>query len=49
MCGQSNEQIKETAVLDYLEKTTNLHETYGERLKRRAAYLAGMDHCTFRP
>ena len=46
VCGRSYEQINETAVLDYLENTTNLHETYGERLKRRAAYLAGMDQGT---
>ena len=46
VCGPSYEQIKETAVLDYLENSTNLHETYGKRLKRRQAYLAGMDQGT---
>ena len=46
ICGRNYEQIKETAVLSYLEATTYRGETYGERLKRRDAYLAGMDQGT---
>ena len=46
VCGRSYEQIKETAVLDYLDNTTHPGETYVESLKRRDAYLAGMDQGT---
>ena len=44
--GRSYEQIKETAVLDFLESKTYRGETYADRLRRRAAYLAGMDQGT---
>ena len=46
ICGRNYEQIKETSVLSYLEATTYRGETYGERLRRRDAYLAGMDQGT---
>ena len=41
--GQNYGQIKETAVLGYLEATFYRGEPYGEQLRRREAYLAGMD------
>ena len=43
VCSRSYEQIKETAVLEYLESTTYRGERYDERQRRRNAYLAGMD------
>ena len=46
VCGRSYEQIKETAVLGYLEATTYRGETYAEQLRKREAYLAGMDQGT---
>ena len=46
VCGRSYEQSKETAVLDFLESTTYRGENYADRLRRRAAYLAGMDQGT---
>ena len=46
VCGRNYEQIKETAVLGYLEATTYGGEPYGEQLRRREAYLAGMDQGT---
>ena len=46
VCGRNFEQIKETAVLGYLEATTYRGEPYGEQLRRREAYLAGMDQGT---
>ena len=45
-CGRSYEQIKETAVLGYLESTTYLGENYNGQQRRRDAYLAGMDQGT---
>ena len=33
--SRNNEQIEERAVLNYLENTTHICETYGVRLKRR--------------
>ena len=51
VCGQSYEEIKETAVLDYLENTTYLGQAYGERLKSREVYLSrnGPRNGTLRP
>ena len=46
ICGRNYEHIKETAALSYLEATTYRGETYGARLRRREAYLAGMDQGT---
>ena len=46
VCGRSYEQIKETAVLGYLESTTYRGESYDNRQRRRDAYLAGMDQGT---
>ena len=46
VCGRSYEQIKETAVLGYLEATTYRGETYAEQLRKREAYLARMDQGT---
>ena len=46
VCGPNYEQIKETAVLGYLEATTYRGEPYGEQLRRREAYLAGVDQGT---
>ena len=43
VCGKSYEQIKETAVLGYLESTTHRGESYNEQQRRRDASLAGMD------
>ena len=46
ICGHNYEQIKETAVLSYLEAKTHRVENYGERLRRQDPYLAGMDQGT---
>ena len=46
VCGRNYEQIKERAVRSYLEATTYRGESYGERLRRREAYFAGMDQAT---
>ena len=46
VCGRSYEQIKETAVLRYLESTTYRGESYSDQQRRRDAYLAGMDQGT---
>ena len=46
ICGRNYEKNEVTAVLGYLEATTYRDETYGERLRRREAYLAGMDQET---
>ena len=46
VCGRSNEQIKETAVLGYLESTTYRGESYNDQQRRRNAYLVGMDQGT---
>ena len=44
--GRSYEQIKETAVLGYLQSTTYCGESYNDQRKRRNTYLAGMDQGT---
>ena len=46
VCRRSYEQIKETAVLGYLEPTTYRGESYNDQQRRRDAYLAGMDQGT---
>ena len=46
VCGRSYEQIRETAVLSYLESTSRRDESYQERQRRRDAYLAGMNQGT---
>ena len=46
VCGRSYEQVKETVGLSYFESTTYRGETYGERLRRLEACLAGMDQGT---
>ena len=43
VCGRIYEQIKETAVLGYLESTTYRGESYNDQQRRRDAFLAGMD------
>ena len=52
ICGRNYEQIKETAVLSYLEATTYRDETYGERLRRRTRSLPcrnGPENSALRP
>ena len=46
VCGRSYEQIRETAVLTYLESTSRRGETHYDQQRRRDAYLAGMNQGT---
>ena len=46
VCGRSYEQIRETAVLTYLESTSRRNESYQERQRRRNAYFEGMNQGT---
>ena len=46
VCGRSYEQIRETAVLTYLESTSRRDESYQERQRRRNVYLEGMNQGT---
>ena len=46
VCGKSYEQIRETAVLTYLESTSRRGETHYDQQRRRDAYLAGMNQGT---
>ena len=44
--GRSYEQIRDTTSLTYLESTSRRGETYEEKQRLRAAYLAGMNQGT---
>ena len=46
VCGRSYEQIRESAVLAYLESISTRNESYQERQRRRNAYLEGMNQGT---
>ena len=46
VCGRSYEQIRETAVLAYLESTSTRDESYQEWQRRRNAYLEGINQGT---
>ena len=43
VCGSSYEQIRETAVLTYLESTSRRDDSYQERQRPRNAYLEGLN------
>ena len=46
VCGKSNEQIRETAVLAFLESTTSREESSSERQRKREAFIAGIETST---